>query len=65
MQGLGNTVMYVGDGINDLVALAAASVGMAVDSGSASAAAAISDQHASVEGMFNAPGQPGKILDFS
>ena len=43
--------MYCGDGINDLVALAAADVGMAVASSSASAAAAISDQHASVEGL--------------
>ena len=42
--------MYCGDGINDLVALAAADVGMAVGSSSASAAAAISDQHASVKG---------------
>ena len=43
--------MYCGDGINDLVALAAADVGMAVGKGNAAAAAAISDQHASVEGV--------------
>lgn len=44
--------MYCGDGINDLLALAAADVGMAVAASNASAAASLSDQHASVEGVW-------------
>ncbi len=44
--------MYCGDGINDLVALAAADVGMAVGSSHASAAASISDKHSSVAGVL-------------
>ena len=49
-QGLGATCMYCGDGINDLLALAAADVGLAVGSSHASAAASLSDQRATVEG---------------
>jgi P-type E1-E2 ATPase len=43
--------MYCGDGINDLAALAAADVGMAIGSSDASAAASISDKHTSVSGI--------------
>ena len=42
--------MYCGDGLNDLVALAAADVGMAVGHSHASAAAAICDVHSSAAG---------------
>lgn len=55
LQGLGKTCMYCGDGINDLAALAAADVGMAVGASDASAAATLSDTHYSIAGK---PGQP-------
>jgi P-type E1-E2 ATPase len=43
--------MYCGDGINDLTALGAADVGMAVGSSEASAAATLADRKASIAGQ--------------
>ena len=51
MQGLHKTCMYCGDGINDLTALGAADVGMAVGSTDASAAATVCNQKASIAGQ--------------
>ena len=42
--------MYCGDGINDLLALGAADVGMAVGSSEASAAATLADRKSSIAG---------------
>ena len=50
VQGLRKTCMYCGDGINDLIALGAADVGMTVGSSDASAAATISNRNSSIAG---------------
>ena len=56
LQGLGKTCMYCGDGINDLIALAAADVGFSIGATDASAAAAISTRQCSIAGEIAAPG---------
>ena len=55
LQGLGKSCLYCGDGVNDLAALAAADVGMAVGSAEASAAATLTDRHYSVAGQASNP----------
>ncbi len=49
-QGLGNTTIFCGDGINDLAALSAADVGMSIGATDAVIAAALSTPQGSVSG---------------
>ena len=50
MQGLGNTTVFCGDGVNDLPAIAAADVGISIGAGEAFIAASVTTSHASVAG---------------
>ena len=58
LQGLGKMCMYCGDGINDLIALAAADIGVAIGAGDVSAAACISTKQCSIAGIMAADKDP-------
>lgn len=49
-QGLGNTTMFCGDGINDLAALSAANIGMSIAGADAVIAAELCTSQGSVAG---------------
>ena len=51
MQGLQQTLLFVGDGINDLAALSAADTGYAVSAAEANVAADLTTAHTSVAGQ--------------
>ena len=57
MQGLGKVAMYCGDGVNDLAALAAADVGMAVASSDALAVGSILSKQSGIAGVSPTPAQ--------
>jgi len=51
LQGYGNRILFCGDGINDLSALSAADVGLAVGTTDAIVAASLSTHRGSVAGQ--------------